>query len=52
VCSLTIATDCQPGSLSDSASELSQYYERQEAVYTTERLDDRLDQFASLLAGL
>lgn len=52
VCSLTIATDCQPGSLSDSASELSQYYERQEAVYTPERLDDRLDQFTSLLAGL
>ncbi|AXG12017.1 vWA domain-containing protein [Haloplanus rubicundus] len=52
VCSLTIATDCQPGSLSDSASELSRYYERQEAVYTPERLDDRLDQFASLLAGL
>ena len=52
VCSLTIATDCQPGSLSDRASELSLYYERQEAVYTPERLDDRLDQFASLLAGL
>jgi uncharacterized protein YegL len=52
VCSLTIATDCQPGSLSDSASKLSQYYERQEAVYMPERLDDRLDQFASLLAGL
>lgn len=52
VCSLTIATDCQSGSLSDRASELSQYYERQEAVYTPERLDDRLDQFASLLAGL
>jgi hypothetical protein len=52
VCSLTIATDCQPGSLSDSASELSRSYERQEAVYTPERLDDRLDQFASLLAGL
>lgn len=52
VCSLTIATDCQPGSLSDSAFELSRYYERQEAVYTPDRLDDRLDQFASLLAGL
>ncbi|MFQ3293028.1 MAG: hypothetical protein ACI8VE_000082 [Natrialbaceae archaeon] len=52
VCSLTIATDCQPGSLSDRASELSQYYERQEAVYTPARLDDRLDQFACLLAGL
>jgi hypothetical protein len=52
VCSLTIATDCEPGSLSDSAFELSRYYERQETVFTPERLDDRLDQFASLLAGL
>jgi hypothetical protein len=52
VCSLTIATDTEPGSLSGSASELATVYERQEAVYTPERLDDRLDQFASLLAGL
>ncbi|TKX37078.1 VWA domain-containing protein [Halorubrum sp. CGM5_25_10-8B] len=52
VCSLTIATDTEPGTLSGSASELATYYERQEAVYTPERLDDRLDQFASLLAGL
>jgi len=52
VCSLTIATDTEPGTLSGSASELSSYYERQETVYTPERLDDRLDQFASLLAGL
>jgi uncharacterized protein YegL len=52
VCSLTIATDQQPGTLPDDANELSQFYERQEAVYSPERLDDRLDQFASLLAGL
>ncbi|WP_424016285.1 VWA domain-containing protein (plasmid) [Halorientalis pallida] len=52
VCSLTIATDQQTGSLPDDASELSRYYERQETVYSPERLDDRLDQFASLLAGL
>ncbi|WP_254824860.1 VWA domain-containing protein [Haloglomus halophilum] len=52
VCSLTIATDTEPGSLSGSASELATVYERQETVYTPERLDDRLDQFASLLAGL
>ena len=52
VCSLTIATDTEPGTLSGSASELSNYYERQETVHTPERLDDRLDQFASLLAGL
>ncbi|QLC35724.1 VWA domain-containing protein (plasmid) [Halarchaeum sp. CBA1220] len=51
VCSLTIATDTE-GTLSGSASELAQYYERQETVYTPERLDDRLDQFASLLTGL
>jgi hypothetical protein len=52
VCSLTIATDTDPGTLSGSASELATSYERQETVYTPERLDDRLDQFASLLAGL
>ncbi|MFC5973725.1 VWA domain-containing protein [Halomarina salina] len=52
VCSLTIATDTDPGTLSGSASELATYYERQETVYSPERLDDRLDQFASLLAGL
>jgi len=52
VCSLTIATDTEPGTLSGSASELATYYERQETVYRPERLDDRLDQFASLLAGL
>jgi len=50
VCSLTIATDHEPGTLSGSASKLAPYYERQETVYTPERLDDRLDQFASLLA--
>ncbi|WP_192918699.1 vWA domain-containing protein [Salinigranum salinum] len=52
VCSLTIATDCSPGTLSPDASELATYYERQAAVYSPDRLDDRLDQFASLLAGL
>ena len=52
VCSLTIATDTDPGTLSGSASELATYYERQETVYSPERLNDRLDQFASLLAGL
>jgi len=52
VCSLTIATDCVPGSLSGDPSELARYYEREETVYSPDRLDDRLDQFASLLAGL
>ncbi len=51
VCSLTIATDTQPGHLSTDASELADYYERETTVYGRERLDDRLDQFASLLVG-
>ncbi|WP_255152702.1 VWA domain-containing protein [Halorarius halobius] len=51
VCSLTIATDTQPGRLSTDASELAAYYEREATVYDGERLDDRLDQFASLLIG-
>ncbi|ELZ19662.1 Mg-chelatase subunit ChlD [Halosimplex carlsbadense 2-9-1] len=51
ICSLTIATDSSSNTLSENASELARYYERQEAVFTPERLDDRLDQFASLLAG-
>ena len=51
VCSLTIATDTQPGRLSTDASELAGYYERETTVYNGERLDDRLDQFASLLVG-
>jgi len=51
VCSLTIATDTQPGHLSTDASELGDYYERETTVYGGERLDDRIDQFASLLVG-
>ena len=51
VCSLTIATDTQPGRLSTDASELADYYERETTVYDGERLDDRIDQFASLLIG-
>ena len=51
VCSLTIATDTEPGRLSTDASELADYYERETTVYDGERLDDRLDQFASLLVG-
>ena len=52
VCSLTIATDTPSGQLSRKASELSRYYEREATVHDGERLDDRLDQFASLLTGL
>jgi hypothetical protein len=51
VCSLTIATNTQPGVLSTDVSELADYYERETTVYGGERLDDRLDQFASLLVG-
>ncbi|MFD1597087.1 VWA domain-containing protein [Haloplanus litoreus] len=51
VCSLTIATDTEPGRLSTDASELADYYERETTVYDGERLDDRIDQFASLLIG-
>jgi len=52
VCSLTIATDCDPGTLVPDASALAPYYERQAAVYDIDTIDDRLDQFASLLTGL
>jgi hypothetical protein len=51
VCSLTIATDCEPGTLAPDASALAPYYERQAAVYDVDAIDDRLDQFASLLIG-
>ena len=52
VCSLTIATDCEPGTLAPDASALAPYYERQAAVYDVGAIDERLDQFASLLTGL
>jgi len=52
VCSLTVATDCEPGKLAPDASALAPYYERQAAVYDIDAIDDRLDQFASLLTGL
>jgi Mg-chelatase subunit ChlD len=48
VCSLTVATDCEPGTLAPDASALAPYYERQAAVYDIDTIDDRLDQFASL----
>ena len=52
VCSLTVATDCEPGTLAPDASALAPYYERQSAVYDIDAIDDRLGQFASLLTGL
>ncbi|MFC7142955.1 VWA domain-containing protein [Halosimplex aquaticum] len=51
ICSLTIATDTQAGNLSAAASELATYYEREATIYDGDQLDDRLDQFASLLVG-
>ena len=52
VCSLTIATDSDPGAVAPDASALAPYYERQVAVYDVDAIDNRLDQFASLLTGL
>ena len=52
VCSLTIATDCAPGTLGSDAEESASIYERQAAAYNTEEPDARLDQFASLLTGI
>ena len=40
VCSLTIATDCDPGMLVPDASALSPYYERQAAVYDVDAIDE------------
>lgn len=51
ICSLTIATDTQTGNLSADASELAAQYEREATIYDGDQLDDRLDQFASLLVG-
>jgi len=52
VCSLTIATDSDPGTVAPDALALAPYYERQVAVYDVDAIDNRLDQFASLLTGL
>jgi len=51
VCSLTIATDCRRGQPPATAERLERQYDRTATVFDPERLDDRLDQFASLLAG-
>jgi len=51
VCSLTIATDCRRGHPPAKAERLERQYDRTATVFDPERLDDRLDQFASLLAG-
>jgi len=51
ICSLTIATDTSTGTLSADASGLAANYEREATIYDGDQLDDRLDQFASLLVG-
>jgi len=51
VCSLTIATDCRRGNPPTRAKRLERVYDRTATVFDAAMLDDRLDQFASLLAG-
>lgn len=51
VCSLTIATDCEEGNPPRKAKELQSRYDQTTTVFNPEKLDDRLDQFASLLGA-
>lgn len=51
VCSLTIATDCPRGDPPAKAQRLERVYDRTATVFDAAMLDDRLDQFASRLAG-
>jgi Mg-chelatase subunit ChlD len=52
VCSLTIATDKRRGNAPASAKELEAVYERTATVFNASALDQKLDRFASLMAGL
>jgi hypothetical protein len=49
VCSLTIATDCEPGSPPEKADQLQKVYDQTATVFDPEKLDDRIDEFAALL---
>lgn len=49
VCSLTVATDCEPGNPPGRAAELEPHFDQTTTVFDPEKLDDRLDQFAALL---
>lgn len=49
VCSLTVATDCEPGNPPERAAELEPHFDQTTTVFDPEKLDDRLDQFAALL---
>jgi len=49
VCSLTIATDCEPGNPPAQAEELEGAYERSETVFKPDNLTDELDRLAAEL---
>ena len=51
ICSLTVATDCEKGNPPDKAEQLESRYDQTKTVYEAEALDDRLDEFASLLGA-
>lgn len=51
ICSLTVATDCNPNSPPADAERLDEEYDQSTIVYDAQDLDRRLDQFASLLGA-
>jgi len=51
VCSLTIATDCEFGNPPAKAERLEKTYDQTTTVYDPEKLEDRIDQLASLLGA-
>lgn len=51
VCSLTVATDCEQGNPPDKAEQLEAMYDQSTTVFNAEKLDDRIDEFASLLGA-
>jgi hypothetical protein len=51
ICSLTIATDCEFGNPPDKAERLEKTYDQTTTVYDPSKLEDRIDQLASLLGA-
>jgi Mg-chelatase subunit ChlD len=51
ICSLTIATDCEYGNPPAQAETLEQMYDQTTTVYEPSKLDDRIDELASLLGA-
>ncbi|QLH82126.1 vWA domain-containing protein [Halosimplex pelagicum] len=51
VCSLTIATDCEFGNPPAKAERLEKTYDQTTTVYDPSKLEDRIDQLASLLGA-